>query len=108
MPSTAQPAALRAGARLDIDEAVAHSRTEASPEVALDFIDAVQRAFARIARHPAIGSPLIGLELALPVLRSGPIGRFPYTVFFVTRADGVDVWRVLHPQRDVPRWMHTP
>jgi toxin ParE1/3/4 len=31
--------------------------------------------------------------------------RFPYLVFYLERADCIDVWRVLHAQRDIPSWM---
>ncbi len=27
--------------------------------------------------------------------------EFPYVVFYVDRADSVDVWRILHARRDI-------
>ena len=41
-------------------------------------------------------------ELNLPGLRSWPLTHYPYLVFYLERADHVDVWRVLHGQRDIP------
>ena len=32
--------------------------------------------------------------------------RFPYLIFYFERDDCVDVWRVLHGQRDIPAWMN--
>ena len=32
----------------------------------------------------------------------------PYLVFYVERPDHIDVWRVLHSQRDIPAWMQEP
>jgi toxin ParE1/3/4 len=29
-------------------------------------------------------------------------------VFYVERDDHVDVWRILHGQRDIPAWMQEP
>jgi toxin ParE1/3/4 len=29
-------------------------------------------------------------------------------VFYVERPDHIDVWRVLHGQRDIPAWMQEP
>jgi toxin ParE1/3/4 len=29
-------------------------------------------------------------------------------VFYVERPDHMDVWRVLHGQRDIPAWMQEP
>jgi toxin ParE1/3/4 len=34
--------------------------------------------------------------------------RFPFLVFYVERTDHIDVWRVLHGQRNVPAWMQEP
>lgn len=47
-------------------------------------------------------------DLNLPGLRAWPLTRYPYLVFYVERSDHVDVWRVLHAQRDIPAWMQEP
>jgi toxin ParE1/3/4 len=39
-------------------------------------------------------------------LRSWPLTRFPYLVFYFERDDCVDVWRVLQAQRDIPAWIN--
>lgn len=31
-----------------------------------------------------------------------------YPVFYVEREDEVDVWRILHAARDIPRWLSEP
>jgi hypothetical protein len=41
----------------------------------------------------------------LPGLRSWPLRRFPYLIFFIEREEHIDVWRMLHDQRDIPAWM---
>jgi toxin ParE1/3/4 len=46
--------------------------------------------------------------LGLADLRCWPIDRYPYLVFYVERDDHVDVWRVLHQQRDIPMWINEP
>ena len=51
------------------------------------------------------GSPRDAHELGLPGLRSWALKRYPYLVFYVERTDHVDVWRVLHEDRDIPAWM---
>lgn len=105
---SAKPVIPRERARRDIEEAIEHYLAEAGERVALGFVDALERAFRHIARHPATGSPRLGHELDLPGLRSWPVKRYPYLVFYVERDDHVDVWRVLHGQRDIPAWMHAP
>lgn len=97
----------RERANRDIEEALAHYAVEA-PEAALGFIRAVELAFDHIGRHPRSGSQRYGHELNLSGLRSWPLTRYPYLVFYVERADHIDVWRVLHAQRDIPAWMPGP
>ena len=102
----ARPIVPREQANRDIDEAIAYYLSEDAEQAALGFIDALEQAYAHISRHPATGSPRYAHELNLPGLRSWPLTRYPHLVFYVERADHVDVWRVLHGQRDIPAWMH--
>ncbi len=105
---TAKPVIPRQAAQRDIDEAITHYAVEAGESVALTFIDALERAFRRIGQHPAVGSPRYAFELRLEGLRASPLRRYPYLVFYVEREDHLDVWRVLHAQRDIPAWMQEP
>lgn len=98
----------REQANRDIEEALAHYSAEAPGAAALGFIRALELAFDHIARHPRSGSQRYGHELNLPGLRSWPLKRYPYLIFYVERADHIDVWRVLHAQRDIPAWMPGP
>jgi len=95
-------------ARRDVEAAVDHYSREAGPDIALGFIDALETAYEAIAGHPAAGSPRYAHELGLPGLRTRALKRFPYLVFYVERDDQIDVWRVLHAQRDIPAWMQEP
>ena len=105
---TGKPVVPRGLANRDVEEAVDHYLDEAGERTALAFVEALERAYEHIARHPAAGSPRYAHELGLPGLRSWPLGRFPYLVFFVERDDHVDVWRVLHGERDIPARMRGP
>ena len=102
---TAKPIIPRQRANRDIEEAVAYYRRENADKAALRFIDAVEQAYSHISRAPASGSPRYGHELGLPGLRSWPLPRYPHLVFYVERNDHIDIWRVLHGQRDIPAWM---
>jgi toxin ParE1/3/4 len=92
-------------ARRDVEAAVDYYSREAGPDVALGFIDALEAAYEAMAEHPAAGSPRYAHELALPGLRARAMKRYPYLVFYIERDDHIDVWRVLHAQRDIPAWM---
>ncbi len=92
----------RARAHQDVEEAIAHYLAEDAAAAALGFIDALEKAYAHLGRHPAAGSPRYAHELDIPGLRSWPLKRFPQLIFYVERSDHIDVWRVLHGQRDLP------
>jgi len=79
--------------------------SDGADQAALGFIEALEQAYAHIGRHPASGSPRYAHELNLPGLRFRPLSRYPHLVFYLERADRIDVWRVLHGQRDIPAWM---
>ncbi len=98
----------RQQANRDVDEAIAYYLGEEAEQVALGFIDALEKACARIGRQPAIGSPRYAHELDLPGLRAWPLTRYPHIVFYVEHPDHIDVWRALHGQRDMPAWMQEP
>ena len=104
----AKPVIARKQAARDIDEAIAHYLDEDAQQAAIGFVDALEEAYAHLGRHPATGSPRYGHDLQLPGLRSRPLTRYPHLIFYVERADHIDVWRVLHGQRDIPAWMQEP
>jgi len=103
-----RPVIARAQARQDVDNALAYYMAEDAEAAALGFIDTLEQAYAHIGRHPATGSPRYAHELNLAGLRSWPLTPYPYLVFYVERPDHIDVWRVLHGQRDIPAWMQAP
>jgi toxin ParE1/3/4 len=100
-PRSGKPLVRRTRADADVIEAIDHLLAE-SADAALRFIAALEAAYARIRRSPAIGSPRYAHELGLPGLRCRPCGRWPYLVFYVEREDRIEVWRVLHMRRDIP------
>jgi len=103
----AKPVVPRERADRDVDEAVGYDLEEEAPHAAEGLIDALERAYAHIGRHPATDSPRYGHELGLPDLRFWPLGKFPFLVVYVEREDHVDVWRVLHEERDIPAWLRS-
>lgn len=103
-----KPVLLRALAREDIGQAVDHYLAEATPRTALGFIADAERAMAHLSRAAATGSSRYAHELDLPGLRFWPLRKYPYVIFYVEREDHVDVWRVLHAQREIPAWLSGP
>ena len=104
----ARPVVPREQANRDVEEAIAWYLDQDAAQAALGFVDALERAYAHIGSHPAMGSPRYAHELDLPGLRVWPLTSYPYLVFYVERPGHIDVWRVLHGQRDIPAWMQDP
>lgn len=100
-----RPVIPRERANGDVDEAVRHYLSEAGEQVALRFVDELERAYRWIGENRAGGSTRYAHELELPGLRTWPLRRYPHLIFYMVRADHVDVWRVLHDRRDIPAWM---
>ena len=89
----------------DVDQAIAYYLGQDAEAAALGFVDALEHAYAHISKNPATGSPRYAHELSIPELRSWPLSKHPYLVFYTERADQIDVYRVLHMKRDIPAWM---
>lgn len=100
-----KPVIPREEARGDVEEALTFYLNEGAASAALGMIDALEKAYAHIARHPATGSPRYAHELNLPHLRVWSLKRFPYFVFYREQPDHIGVWRVLHGHRDIAAWL---
>lgn len=72
---TVKPVILRAVAKSDVQDAQDHYLAEVGDQVALSFIDDLQRAYRQIARYPESGSPRYAYGLELFGLRSWPLKR---------------------------------
>lgn len=79
---------LRALAAKDID---ASDRNEANPQIALDFVDALEAAINHLRQHPLTGSLRFAYELEIPELRSWPLQKFPYLIFYLPDRDRIDI-----------------
>ncbi|MDP2795578.1 MAG: type II toxin-antitoxin system RelE/ParE family toxin [Sulfurisoma sp.] len=104
----AKPVIPRELANQDVDDAIDYYLSEGSEKAALGFIEDLEQAYAHIGRYSATGSPRYAHELNLPGLRVWSLKRYPHLVFYVERDDHIDVWRVLHGQRDIPAWLREP
>ena len=100
-----KPVIPRTQANQDVEAAIDHYLSENAAQAALGFVDALEVAYSHIARHPATGSPRYAQALNIPGLRSWPLTRYPYLVFYMEHEDRIDVWRVLHGMRDIPAWL---
>jgi toxin ParE1/3/4 len=63
------------------------SKVDASAEAVQGLMDDLERSLFHISRHPGTGSSRYAHELNLPGLKSWPLTRYPYLVFYVERSD---------------------
>jgi len=101
-----KPILPRESASRDVEDAVDYDLNEAGEQIALGFVGTLEQAYLHIASHPASGSPRYAHELNLPGLCSWLLQRYPYLIFYVEMPGHIDIWRVLHDQRDIPAWLH--
>ncbi len=101
MSPAALPVVWRPRADTDLVEAVLWLREHASPAIAIEFVDRVEKALDLLSRHPLAGPGLVGVRIGIPGLRSFPVERTPYVLFYLADSRRVDLVRVLHGRRDI-------
>ncbi len=79
---TGKPLVLRPLAQADIDAVFAYCRAEGGPNLARQLADQLEDALRTLATHPAIGSRRDADLPGISDLRSWPIRKSPYLIFF--------------------------
>ncbi len=100
-----KPVIPRALAREDVDRAISYYLEREADKAALGLIDALERAYKQLSRHPESGSNRYAHELDIPGPRSWQLKRYPYVVFYVECPSHIEIWRVLHGMIDIPSWL---
>lgn len=90
-------------AYLDLDELAAWIQQD-DPKSALRLLEQAESTFDALAEMPGTGIPYRVRNPRLASLRCSPIRGFPnHLVFYLPIVGGIDVIRVLHGSRDLPR-----
>jgi len=77
------------------------------PLSALEFVDAVERAFARLAEMPELGSARAFHHTRLAGIRMWPVPDFlNYLIFYRVVDESIQVLRVLRASQDYTRFFH--
>ncbi len=94
----------RPRAILDLEALSDYLYAEAGFEVGIRFLDAADEAFDRLLAMPELGASREWMSERLPGLRMWPIPGFPnHLVFYRPVQGGIEVVRVLHAARNIPR-----
>lgn len=97
MPTVYQHAA----ARRDLVEQFVYLAEEAGLDTAERFLTNAEASFNDLTRQPLIGAPLTFRHPDLAGIRKWRINDFEnYLIFYIPRADGVAIVRVVHAARD--------
>ncbi len=97
MPKVYQSAA----ARRDLVEHFVYLAEHAGVDTAERFLAKAAASFNELADQPMIGAPLTLGHLELAGLRKWRVEDFDnHLIFYLPRADGVSIVRVLHAARD--------
>ena len=87
----------RARANRDLVEHYVYLAEAAGIETAERFLSSAEKSFGELARHPGMGAALALRSPKLAGLRKWPVSGFDNVlVFYLPRADGVSIVRVLH------------
>ena len=85
----------------DVHDIICYYREQAGTAVAENFASEIDEAYARLKQHPNIGSPRPALDLDIDGVKSWALKRFPHQIFYEIQNDHVELWRILHPRRDI-------
>lgn len=92
----------RDAAERDIEAAVDYYTVEAGEDIARAFVIALRTAYRAIGERPRTGSSRYAVPMKWRGLRTRRLGRFPYLIFYFERESHIDIWRILHAERDIP------
>ena len=85
----------------DVRDIICYYREQVGTGVAENFAIEIDDAYARLRQHPSIGSPRPAIDLDIEGIKSWALKRFPHQIFYVIQNDHVELWRILHPRRDI-------
>ncbi len=100
---TVKPIYLSQVARNDLADLLLNYEQQFAAQAIDGCLDALAKAYKQIGKFPKTGSPKAGNSLELPGLRSWPLTKYPFLLFYTENHDQIDAWRLLHEKRDIPR-----
>jgi toxin ParE1/3/4 len=89
-------------AQADVDEEAAYYQTTDSLATATRFLDDLRHVFERLVEFPHLGTPWKTPNRQLVGLWRRLLPNFPYSVFYLSTEEAIEIVRILHNSRDLP------
>ena len=89
----------------DEEEIVRYFVKNSSEQIAVGFVNALDNAFSQLSQYPHLGSPRPEHDLDFEGVRAWSLRRFPHQIYYNVHDDHVELWRILHPRRDITQAM---
>ncbi len=102
---TKRSLALNPRADFDIKDVLSHYQAQQAYQAGEAFLTELAKCLTFVQTFPKAGSLGLGHELGRSNVRTWPMNKFPFLLLYKETQDHVDVLRVLHQSRDIPRWI---
>jgi toxin ParE1/3/4 len=79
----------------DLEAIATYYRAEASPRIAADIGERIERVINRLTEHPVSAPQVVGR----PGVRAALVLRYPYKIFYRLRSDTLEVLHIRHTAR---------
>lgn len=96
-----KPIYLSQVAQNDLQEIILNYEQQFSLQAVDGCLDALSKAYQQISHFPKTGSIRTGEEVDLPNLRSWPLTKYPFLLFYKEEDTQIECWRLLHERRDI-------
>jgi toxin ParE1/3/4 len=97
--------ALNPRADFDIEDILSHYQAQQSDPAGMAFVRELARCLKFVQTFPKAGSARLGQDIGRLDIRTWPMNKFPYLLLYKETRSHVDILRVLHQSRAIPRWL---
>ena len=102
---TIKSLALHPRADLDIEDVLSHYQKQSAYLAGIKFLTELEKCFNFVKDFPDAGSVRIGHLVGRADIRTWPMRKFPFLLIYKATSNQVNILRVLHQRRDIPRWL---
>jgi toxin ParE1/3/4 len=102
---TKRSLALNPGADFDIKDVLGHYQAQQAYQAGEAFLIELDRCLKFVQTFPKAGSLRLAQEIGRNDIRTWPMNKFPFLLLYKETQSHVDILRVLHQSRDIPRWL---